>query len=1164
RDREPIVVWGDPLADGEVALLDATGRVVLRLSPFVQVIAPLPSAEPELFVLWRSGRGAARLVAAPWGFERDDAIAGERLASLTTEDSETAHDPQDDRSPYPGLAAYTVGDAERFVGREREVEALANRLIRAPMIAVLGPSGAGKSSFIHAGVLPRIGDAIFSRGARGARGAIDTPYRTLVMRPGRHPMHALLGLATNDHEAPPTLATLAHRLRALGDAARGGLVIVVDQLEELVTLCSDPEERARFADTLAAAADGPSSPVRVVATLRDDFAGVLESEAGFRGRFEIFVLGTPTPEALRRIVVEPARRAAVAVDPRVVDDMVAEVAGRVASLPLLSFTAAQLWAARDRTARLIGHDAYVALGGVAGALSTYADQIFDSLARQDQDVARSLFARLIATDGTRVPTPRRELDQLPGAPAVIDHLVDARLLVVREEDRIDVVEIVHECLAARWTRLARWRQEDAADRALVGDVRVAARRWEETGRRADLLWRGELLAELARLQARGAPLTTAERAFADASSAAHRRARRLRRGVVVGVIGVLASIAAVMAYLGVVASRNASEATTSARLAEDRLTQSLIAQGRRELNDGRTTPALAYFAEGLRRGADSRGLRLMIAIASRGWKDTRAVIRDAHVTTIVGDGERVITGHESGELRWWRADGTPDGTTPTDLGAVSFLTPGTDGSLVALGRNGVLVLDPRRTPVARFKPGSIPWEAARGPAVDELCEVFGYFDRARVAHLFGADGIERFTITPRNAPTGLVLSPTGDRLAFTSSKSIDLYDGAGKHLDLVPLDHEPMTTLVRADDLWTVSSDGIVRRFHEGTLIASLPLDSTTINEAVLAGDGVVTLGADDAVSFLRAGAEQLHLDERTACDHTSSYAPTGYAVGYTCGDRVQLYHGRARLGTVNVTPYEVSLAVHPTSGRTAIDDGTSIQIFDRDGTTSLARDVGHGGALAFVDATHVLVTTVGQPLWRWTLPDGTWDKLLDRTEAAALLATTHGALLGTDAGLVVVDDHGVGSWQVGRTIDVGGRVAALTASADGRWIAAQLASGGTVILDGTTFEVARTLEPGDAGGTAAQFDPSGELVIRASHGGLAVYDRATGDPLVFGFELIGEVMGGRMLADGRLEVDGFRPGVLDLPIDTRPAAEVSADIACRVPMKIAGSRAVAAPTICR
>jgi len=263
--------------------------------------------------------------------------------------------------------------------------------------------------------------------------------------------------------------------------------------------------------------------------------------------------------------VEPARRMNVTVDPKVVDDMVAEVAGRPASLPLLSFTGEQLWRTRDKTAREISYTAYFALGGVAGALSTYADQIYDSLAHRDQAIVRGVFGRLVATDGTRIPVPRRELEQLPGAPAVLSHLIDARLLVIREDDGRDVVEIVHECLAERWDRLARWRREDAADRALLSDVRAATRRWEDAGYSRDRLWRGEALAELRKLRSRAA-LTDAERAFATASDAADRRARRLRLAAIALAMAALAAVAVVMAYLGLEANRSADRARTSAAL----------------------------------------------------------------------------------------------------------------------------------------------------------------------------------------------------------------------------------------------------------------------------------------------------------------------------------------------------------------------------------------------------------------------------------------------------------------------------------------------------------------------------------------------------------------------------------------------------------------------
>lgn len=160
---------------------------------------------------------------------------------------------------------------------------------------------------------------------------------------------------------------------------------MVDQLEELITLCGDEAEREAFATALAAAATPTGhATVRVLAALRDDFASIIESVAGFRGRFDVFVLGPPSPDALARIVVEPARRAGVSIDPSLVADMVGEVSGRASALPLLSFTTARLWAARDRERRAMTRAAYDALGGVGGALASYADEIHAGFAARQR------------------------------------------------------------------------------------------------------------------------------------------------------------------------------------------------------------------------------------------------------------------------------------------------------------------------------------------------------------------------------------------------------------------------------------------------------------------------------------------------------------------------------------------------------------------------------------------------------------------------------------------------------------------------------------------------------------------------------------------------------------------------------------------------------------
>ena len=1231
RDRERVVVWGEPLADGQVALLDTAGALAVKLSPLVQVMSPLPSAEPELFLLWRSGKGQARLVAAPWGFEYDDEAAAQRLAILTTEDGTTLEDANDDRSPYPGLAAYGIADAERFVGREREIEALANRLVRAPLIAVLGPSGAGKSSFIHAGLMARLAEN----------------YELISMRPGRHPLHALAALPPIGKDTEDGTG-IVERLRALGESAPRGVVVVIDQLEELVTLCTDPAERRSFAETLAAAADGPNAPVRIVVTLRDDFASVIESEEAFRGRFEVFVLATPLPEALRRIVTEPARRAQVTVDPRVVDDMVAEVAGRPASLPLLSFTASQLWQTRDRAARKITHDAYLALGGVAGALSTYADQLYGSLARKDQDVVRDLFSRLVATDGTRIPAPRKELDQLPGARAVLAHLIDARLLVVREDEGVDIVEIVHECLAERWTRLARWRSEDAADRALLTDVSAATRRWEESDRRADLLWRGEALRELRKLAARSGALTDAERAFAGEADRAERRSRRLRRTVVVVAMAVLGVVALVMAYLSVEANRSRSAAETSqtaaeqsavsareaAKLAEDRLTTGMIAQGRRELNDNRGLAALAYFGEAMRRGADSPGLRFMLAIASRGIRNEKTVLRNMKTIAISSTSSGFAVGTLDGKLELYAPDGTHASSLDLAIGDIGVVRA-TGNRAVVAGRKGIAVVDTdAHTVVATFPiPKENVTEAVLGPAPDEVtyatnlgifvhghdgalrrklevdltmsdtppvwglgtlflglgsslkavdlrtmklrtiaAEIYsgpagsadgsaiGYVDPQRVAHILDGAGAPVTKLTAQQRIEVIYLSPTGDRIGTVSDRLLSVFDRSGKELRIVELSaiDDELLVRLRGDHVWTASPTGVIRHYHDTVLVASMPSHTAEIEDLRLSGDYLISYAYDASIVVQTADVRQLVLQERPC--KASSYSMTGPAVGYVCPDGNQhVYVGRHLLGTIRDSML-AHVAIDPRSERSAVA-GRSLTVFDPQGAVIAIADEAYTGALAFEDADHLLVLRTVESkneIWRFTLPAKTWERVIEVPMAANSLVVAAGqVMVGGEKQIMFVR----GAKEVQR-LEIGGDVDSMVTSGDGRWVSAHLQSGATVILDAATGAIDRRFEPVENYGMAAVLDETGDLVVRTSRGTLTIWDRSTGDNLLWNLEFL---RGGfsAAFAHGRLEIVGQRVGVIDLPSEARPVAEVLREIACRVPLRVAGSRLESAPVEC-
>jgi serine/threonine protein kinase len=163
-------------------------------------------------------------------------------------------------NPYRGLRPFDAEHRGLFFGRAREVGLLVDRLRREAFVLVAGDSGVGKSSLCRAGLLPLVEEGILGDGRT---------WRVVQLAPGRRPQVTLassiaahLGLAsgslTEGLDAP--WITLG---RSLGEWQ--GLVVLIDQLEELITL-SEPAEAAALARLLAELAGGIPDVSTVVGT----------------------------------------------------------------------------------------------------------------------------------------------------------------------------------------------------------------------------------------------------------------------------------------------------------------------------------------------------------------------------------------------------------------------------------------------------------------------------------------------------------------------------------------------------------------------------------------------------------------------------------------------------------------------------------------------------------------------------------------------------------------------------------------------------------------------------------------------------------------------------------------------------------------------------------
>ena len=490
-------------------------------------------------------------------------LATERSSLIGRTGGETAG--RAEASPFKGLVAFDVADADVFFGRERLVAELVGRLAGSSFLAVVGPSGSGKSSAVRAGLLPALGD-----------GALPDAiaWTTVLLRPGPRPMRELdrLLYAALPAEARGVLSAATDPLAAAASALppEARPLLVVDQFEELFTTTADTAERGRFVDVLVRAAQ--TGLATVIIAIRADFYGRCAEYPELADLLSTnhVLVGPMTAEEYRRAIEGPARRAGLQVDPALVDALVVEVVDEPGGLPLLSTALLELWQQRD--GRHIRLSAYAATGGVRGAVARLAESAYGQLDADGQLVARSLFLRLAAGDGDAAVRRRVPLDELdattnPKVGEVVRALTDARLLTVSEGS----VEVSHEALLREWPRLQEWLEEDRAGRRLREHLMGSAREWQTSGRDTAELYRGtRLAAAMDWTTDHTLELNETEKAFlAESRRASEQDVQRQRRTnrrlkALLGVAAVALIVAVGAGTLAAVGRSDAERAATAA------------------------------------------------------------------------------------------------------------------------------------------------------------------------------------------------------------------------------------------------------------------------------------------------------------------------------------------------------------------------------------------------------------------------------------------------------------------------------------------------------------------------------------------------------------------------------------------------------------------------
>jgi WD40 repeat protein len=943
--------------------------------------------------------------------------------------------------PYRGLEPFDEEHARFYFGRENHVQRLLEQLRQSRLVTVVGPSGSGKSSLVRAGVLPRL-----------RAGALPGSEEWLVqvLRPGAHPVAALAAHLLTMHPTPgmqPTVDRLATDERTLhlvtastliDDPPARRVLIVVDQGEEIFTLCRDEAERSAFLTNIHYATVVPGGRTAAVFILRADFYPRL---ARFPAVAQLaqshqLLIGGLVEDEIRQVIEEPARVVGLEVERGLVETIRRDVLREPGSLPLLQYALLETW--QRRHGGMLTLAGYRETGGVQRGLAERAEALYADLTPECRVVARDLLLRLTqpgeGTEDTRRRISMREVSADPAgelAEDVVRRFVAERLLTASTDQTADEtwVEISHEALIDGWPRLRDWIDSDRSGLRVHRQLTAAAQEWQRLGNDDGALYRGGRLLEAREwLEAGTRRLNVLERRFLEASTEANEAARMARRRRVQWSFVALIIALTTITTIAVIAIENGREA---ARQRDIAVSRQLATSATDALAvDPSLSLALAMRAFEFAPSMQAEEILRRATAESRGLTALRDDHGSVYSARLFDGGRSVVSTGGDGMLRLWDVGaGQVTATIPGHDGIVTSVRVSADGRwLASSGNDGTVALislpDHRRQIVARAPAGGY------ATTVD-----FSPDGRLLAAAL--SDGTVRMVDVATGEETARLL--TGDQPVYHVSFS---HDGRA---------------------LVTAGKDGTAQVWAtaSGTRTATMRGHVGAVYAAVFhpAGGIVITTGADGTLRMWNAS--------------------TGAALSTSQGDAQAL----------------LAVAVSP-DGRRIVTGGAEglVRIWTFDGV-ELARLPGHGGFV--LDITFSpdgdRVVSSGR--------DGTvriWE--VDADDARRLPATW--ATYSPDGRRIVVggaDGHVrvLGADELAQQLDLTGHVGRCWPlfSADGTRIASA-GEDGTVrvwnAVDGNEIAVLRPHRDGTRVWSAA-FDPSGTRVISSADDGTVVVSSLIG-----------------------------------------------------------------------
>jgi hypothetical protein len=401
------------------------------------------------------------------------------------------------KNPFPGLRPFSNEESHLFFGREGQCEIILDYLSKNRFAAVTGASGSGKSSIIYCGLIPMLyGGFIDEAGSR---------WRIVTTRPGNSPVENLsrnLAISEHskkysddDHIKQQILYTVLRRSSfGLVDAVKQmkipkeeNVIIIIDQFEELFRYKESRKDSTTLNETeafiklLVNAVNQRELPVYIVITMRSDFIGECSQFQEFTNLINEsnFLIPQMSREDFRDAVVGPISVGGAMIDPQLLQHILNTIEDKTDQLPVLQHAMMRTWdywTRYNESSTPIKMRDYEAAGKMENALSRHANEAYDELDEEGQEICQRMFRCLTEqgpdNKGIRHPASVKYISEIVqvGEQKVIEVIEKFRakgrsFLTPGENVTLDsdtVIDISHESLMRIWDKLKVWVEEESS------------------------------------------------------------------------------------------------------------------------------------------------------------------------------------------------------------------------------------------------------------------------------------------------------------------------------------------------------------------------------------------------------------------------------------------------------------------------------------------------------------------------------------------------------------------------------------------------------------------------------------------------------------------------------------------------------------------------------